>query len=820
MPPEANIATDLVRLAAEAIVPVIPGCSAAVSRDSRPGSRRAIDHFGPAIAARWWAGLVCRADLDSLAQLAGLTPAACRQHASEVLLRLAATVPEADQVMAVEYLSALPLTIRRSLIIDPATGQKAVPSTLWSEHEQALIQLLPADVPPFPVDRDLAGTAYRLEELVGMGGFGAVYRARSRFEQNQPPRAIKFCLESAMVATLQREQAMLDRLMAVSGSTWSNRVVRLYGYALDFDPPFLVYEFVPGGDLTSHLIATRQRTGRGFSPALAFQLVRQIAEALAFAHRHGLVHRDLKPANVLVNGSTIKLTDFGIGGVAATHAVRGSALSTSITYAAARDQARLLRGSGTPLYMSPEQRRGDQPDPCHDLYSLGVLWYQLLVGDVARELHPGWPDELIEEFQTPGEHLELIRRCVGYFKKRPPHAGELLALMRASPPSPPPGATPAPAVPPSISDNGHDGRQLEQLKRMLAEQIHQDAFQEARESVAAILRLRPSDPEAAEANGFLKQRLFPGLALAHCFDGHLGWVRAVAVAPDARLALSGGDDGIVHVWDLAGRTEVGSLEGHAAAVMSVAFSHDGRLALSAGWDGTVRVWELATSRERQSFGGAWKAVKCLALAPNGELVALGCDDNLIHLLDLSSGQEVGRLEGHGDLVQGLVFTPDGHGLVSASEDGTARIWATGEGREIRCLAGHQDAVTGVAISPDGRHILTGSSDTTARLWTIDGALVQRLEGHAGWVNAVTLAAQGRYLITASGGAVSDGQFLDGEDASIRVWDWAGDELACLSGHSAAVTCVAAAPGAQILVSGGLDRTVRIWGPASVQASNS
>ena len=72
--------------------------------------------------------------------------------------------------------------------------------------------------------------------------------------------------------------------------------------------------------------------------------------------------------------------------------------------------------------MSPEQRRGDTPDPRHDLFSLGVMWYQLLVGDVSRELHPGWPDELIEEFHTPEEHIEVIRRCVGYFKKRPPMA--------------------------------------------------------------------------------------------------------------------------------------------------------------------------------------------------------------------------------------------------------------------------------------------------------------------------------------------------------------------------------------------------------------
>src|SRR5262249_34199001 len=82
------------------------------------------------------------------------------------------------------------------------------------------------------------------------------------------------------------------------------------------------------------------------------------------------------------------------------------------------------------LYMSSEQRRGASPDPRHDLYALGVVWYQLLVGDVTRELHPGWAKELAARHGVPAAHVALIEACVGWFDERPKDAGALLDRLR------------------------------------------------------------------------------------------------------------------------------------------------------------------------------------------------------------------------------------------------------------------------------------------------------------------------------------------------------------------------------------------------------
>lgn len=90
-----------------------------------------------------------------------------------------------------------------------------------------------------------------------------------------------------------------------------------------------MYEFVPGGDLTSHLAAWRAVTGRLPSADEVLGWILQITEGLAFAHRAGLVHRDLKPANVLVDGANLKLADFGIGGVAVARAAARSRIGTT-----------------------------------------------------------------------------------------------------------------------------------------------------------------------------------------------------------------------------------------------------------------------------------------------------------------------------------------------------------------------------------------------------------------------------------------------------------------------------------------------------------
>ncbi len=202
---------------------------------------------------------------------------------------------------------------------------------------------------------------------------------------------------------------------------WPAGIVRLFGHTLDADRPFLVYEWVDGGDLAGRVTRHRAEQGCGLPPEVVLTILRNIATPLAVMHSWGLVHQDLKPANCLLpetDSWELKLTDFGIGAIVETNN-RMTAAQTS------RSHQCQMRGSWTPLYMSPEQKRSTR-HPSNDIYSLGVMAYQLLLGDISREISLAWRKELKKKLGTPEPLLDLIDACTSLPEDRPKDAGELL----------------------------------------------------------------------------------------------------------------------------------------------------------------------------------------------------------------------------------------------------------------------------------------------------------------------------------------------------------------------------------------------------------
>jgi serine/threonine protein kinase len=367
---------------------------------------------------------------------------------AEVVAREAAGQPEAVRQALTAYLNQVPNAIRQSQRRPEDPSGRSVSARLSLRRKEDLQAILPPRGPRFKKgDRPPGIGDWELEELLGMGGFGEVWKARNPFTQDTV--ALKFCLDTEAAKVLRNEAVLLGRVQTHGKLP---RIVRLLDTHLGVDPPCLKYEYVAGGDLAGLVYELLQRNKGKLPPNMARNITLSLARAMMRAHqlKPHIVHRDLKPANILVQRREpgkieLHITDFGIGGVAANQAIEHAQEASTGHF-----EATALRGAHTPLYASPQQTEGAAPDPRDDVFALGVIWYQMLVGDLSRGAPRGmgWMKPFREQGMAPAE-LELLQSCFDDDpESRPDDAGALaqrieqLAKPVPIPPASPPAAGP------------------------------------------------------------------------------------------------------------------------------------------------------------------------------------------------------------------------------------------------------------------------------------------------------------------------------------------------------------------------------------------
>jgi eukaryotic-like serine/threonine-protein kinase len=276
---------------------------------------------------------------------------------------------------------------------------------------------------------------YEAIRLLGEGGMGRVYLAR----QLDLGRQVVVKVMHDHIAADETFRARFERETKLMAGFQHPYAVTLYDATLD-DPSgqCIIMEYVRGVNLDALL----SRNGR-FTPARVGRIVGQLCEVLQAAHEQGIVHRDLKPANLMVMDADtprekIKVMDFGLAKKPVDSAEWRKVTDTNVDFAV-----------GTPGYISPEQVRGEEMDHRGDLYSVGVLIYELLTGRLpfqgpssmdmllahATEAPPTFA-ELGLEGWAPADIEELVMNCLAKDPAdRPQHAREIaerydLALTR------------------------------------------------------------------------------------------------------------------------------------------------------------------------------------------------------------------------------------------------------------------------------------------------------------------------------------------------------------------------------------------------------
>lgn len=242
-----------------------------------------------------------------------------------------------------------------------------------------------------------------------------------------------------------------------------------------------------------------------------------------------------------------------------------------------------------------------------------------------------------------------------------------------------------------------------------------------------------------------------------------------AVAVDGQQLAAGSFDGAIRLWDLARREAPPQrLAGHDAGVNALAFQAGGGRLASAGSDGTVRLWDLARPQAPVEVGKAPGKASAVAVSPDGKLLAAGTAGGLL-LWD------VGRLSGEptvlaADQPAGAVaFSRDGGLLAAGTENGAVALWDLTDRSRPRqggALLGHGSPVSGLSFASAGR-LASASLDGTVRLWNVSRPEAEPivLADHQGWVWTVTFNPRGDELV--SGGA----------DRTVRVWTTRTAELA-------------------------------------------
>jgi serine/threonine protein kinase len=673
---------------------------------------------------------------------------------------------------------------------------------------------------------------YNLISSLGEGSLGEVFYAEDTSKDPPQPVAVKV-LHERLLTDWQAVEELRHEAEVLGGLDHPN-IIRFVDSKIGPLEAYLVTEYVGGGSLAGVLRPHSDQPPEPLTTKQVTGYLKQITEALYYAHNNNLVHCDLKPENILLDeDGNVKLADFS--------------LATRVNWSPS-----FLRKSeaawGTPFYAAPELWDGEV-GKVTDIYSLGVILYQLLTGVPPYQ---GTAEELKEQHRhAPIPTLKENAPDLDY----PPALDEVLAEAMAKDPQ----------------KRFSSARQLYNRFARALEEAEAKAAGTANAfaSPASSVALAPSSPAPATASS-TSQPLVTAANSAPA-TSPVKWTISSSVTALPSLSSGGTSSSssnssnsatgsgsytrssqtrsnvwsglfwaiipvVVVIITLAGssksttktattsslNTNYASLAAdnstliirwHKSAVTSVFWDNYlsqqysslfGNLVYAVGQDGKGAGWD-STGKGlygviRDQFG-IFNYYASAALSSTGNRAIATREDD-IYIVDFWKDAGGGGVwaKGHTAIINTMAWSSDGKILSSGSDDRTVRLWDS-TGKQLASLNDSAGRIKSVAWSPDSKLLAAGAADGTILIWKASGELVTSIKAHNSSVNSVAWqnTFSDSYLLASAS-----------EDQTIGLWDSKGRPVQVLSGHKGAVNSVAWSPDGKKLASGSADQTIRIW----------